>query len=138
MTELVAAHALREQIREWRRGRADTKWVEAFMDAYIAVFATIMLGSMAVSVVLGLGQGVRDGCTSTACETARGVLPLAATLALLAASAGVARLFGPLFATPAESSWLLAAPVERRGLVRPRFLRHLVITIVVVARCRRK
>src|SRR5690606_28847272 len=67
------------------------------------------------------------------CHTARGLLPLAASLGVLAAAAGVARLFGPVFTTPAESSWLLAAPLPRGPLVWPRFARLAAATVVVVA-----
>lgn len=128
----VEVRELRGQIREWRRGRADTRWVDAFMDAYIAVFAALMLGSMAVSVVVHLGRTSRDACTSGACHDARLLLPWTVVVLVLTATGGVSRLFGPVFSTPAEASWLLASPADRGSLLRPRFLRFLA-TVVIVA-----
>lgn len=103
------------------------------MDAYIAVFAVVMLGSMAVSVVVHLGRTSRDSCTSGACHDARLLLPWAVLLMTLAAAGGVSRLFGPVFATPAEVSWLLASPAPRGALVRPRFLGFLGATGLAAA-----
>jgi hypothetical protein len=45
---------LRGDIRHWRRGRVDTKITEAISDAYVNIFAALVLGSMVVSVVVNL------------------------------------------------------------------------------------
>jgi len=110
---------LRQQIRVWRRGRADKRLVDALSDAYVAVFATAMLTSMAVSVVLNV-RTVAGTCTTTPCTDARAALPWLTGLALVAGALAVAGLFGPMLVSPAVGSWLLSTPVDRTALLRPR------------------
>ncbi|MEO5652637.1 MAG: hypothetical protein ABIN79_00380, partial [Marmoricola sp.] len=45
---------LRGDIRHWRRGRVDTKLTEVLGDAYVKIFASLLLGSMVVSVIVNL------------------------------------------------------------------------------------
>lgn len=114
------ARELRSQIRAWRRGRADTRIVDALGDAYVAVFATVMLGSMAANVVVNVRGVVGTGCTSGACAQVRTLLPWVFALAVLTAVLAVARLLGPMLTSPGTASWLLTTPVDRRALLRPR------------------
>lgn len=78
---------LRRQVREWRRGRADTTLTQVLSDAYITVFAVAMLGAMAISAILAAARAV-----------------------------------GPVLVSPATGSWLLAAPVDRGAVLRPRLV----------------
>jgi len=114
--------ALRGQVREWRRGRAELSVMEAVSEAYIAIFATVMLGSMAVSVILNLRSASGAACTSTTCTTARELMPWLIGGVEVALCLGVARLFGPMLVSPAVGTWLVSAPVDRRPLLLPRFL----------------
>ena len=66
---------LKGDIRHWRRGRIDTTIREAIGDAYVAVFATLMLGSMVVSVIVNLRLVQDDLCTVGGCQEARTVFP---------------------------------------------------------------
>ncbi len=111
---------LRAQIRVWRRGRADTRLVDALSEAYIAVFATAMLTSMLVSVVLNVRTVAGRTCASGPCEDARAALPWLFGLALVAGCLALARLLGPLLVSPAVATWLLPTPVDRSALLRPR------------------
>jgi hypothetical protein len=111
---------LRRQMRVWRRGRADTRLVDAVSDAYVALFATAMLGSMAVSVVLNLRGVAGRQCTSLACSDARAALPWLFGAGLVAGALGVARLLGPMLVSPAVATWLLPTPLDRRALLRNR------------------
>ncbi len=111
---------LRRQVREWRRGRADTRLVDALGDAYIAAFAALMLGSMLVNVVLNVRTAVGSVCTSHACRDARDLLPWLTAVGVLTVCLATARLLGPMLVSPAIGSWLLPAPVSRRSLLRPR------------------
>jgi Family of unknown function (DUF6297) len=113
---------LHRQIRVWRRGRADTRLVDAISDAYITLFATVMLSSMAVNVVLNVRTVATGQCTSPACEHARGTLPFLFGLGVLAACLATARLLGPLLVSPAVGSWLVPTPLDRAALLRPRLL----------------
>ncbi len=112
---------LRGQIRGWRRGRAELSLMEAASDAYIALFATVMLGSMAVSVILDLRNASGAVCSSAACTAARDLMPWLFAGVEVAVCLGVARLFGPMLVSPAVGTWLLSAPVDRSALLRPRF-----------------
>jgi hypothetical protein len=124
---------LRGEIRHWRRGHADTKLIDVLSDAYIAVFATLMFGSMATNVVLNVRRVSSRLCTSTGCQEARSLLPWLAGLAAVVVVLSVARLFGPVFASPAVGSWLLPTPVDRAAVLRPRFLWTLVIACFLTA-----
>ena len=106
------ARALRGQIREWRNGRAEIPLTEALGDAYIALFATVMLGAMGFNVVRQLRVEATAACTTAACGDARQILPWVFALGIIAVVLLVARLFGPSLASPAEGSWLLASPVD--------------------------
>ena len=55
--EAPSPRELRADVRHWRRGRADTSWLEVAQDAYVAVFATLLIGAMAGNVVLNLRRG---------------------------------------------------------------------------------
>lgn len=116
------AAELRSQIRHWRRGRATAKLSEVVQDAYIAVFSTLLIGLMVGNVVLGFRDVLGTACATSGCEQARSSLPWLAGAASLLAVLAVARLFGPVFVSPALGSWLLRAPVDRGDLLRPRLL----------------
>ncbi len=60
-------------------------------DLYIALFATVMLGSILVNVVLGVGRLSDDRCSSAACAGARSLLPVLVALAVLGTVLTVAR-----------------------------------------------
>jgi hypothetical protein len=121
---------LRGDIRHWRRGRADTSILEALGDAYVGAFATLMLGSMVVSVIVNVRLVSDDLCTTGGCQEARTVMPWLAGLTALVVVLAVARLFGPVFVSPAVGSWLLSAPVDRAAVLRPRLLWTAVIAAV--------
>lgn len=113
---------LRGDIRHWRRGRVDTTILEALGDAYVNVFASLMLGSMVVSVIVNVRVVSDELCTAGGCREARTVLPWLVGVGALAVVLTLARLFGPVFVSPAIGSWLMSAPVDRAVLLRPRLL----------------
>jgi hypothetical protein len=124
---------LRGEIRHWRRGRADTSLYEALSDAYIAVFAVVLLGSMTISAVANLRQTTGAACTSTGCLETRALLPWLVALTGVLAVVVAARMFGPLFVPPAVSSWLLPTWADRAALLRPRLLWTSLVAFVVGA-----
>lgn len=127
------ARELRAQIRHWRRGRSDAKIGEVLQDAYIGVFATLMLGAMIGNVVLQSRRVIGGSCASAGCDEARSLLPWLLGLATLLGVVGVARLFGPVFVSPAAGTWLVAAPVDRATLLRPRLLVAFALAALVTA-----
>lgn len=94
--------------------------MEAISDAYVVVFSGLIIASMAVSVFVHVGALSAHSCASTACRTASSWGPWLAVLSATAATAAIARLFGPVFVSPAAASWLLPSPVDRTALLRPR------------------
>ncbi|HEU4568157.1 MAG TPA: DUF6297 family protein, partial [Marmoricola sp.] len=124
---------IRADIRHWRRGRAEARFWDVFTDAYIAVFATLMFGAIAINILVHARWATAAGCRSGGCAEARSWLPWVVGLAVAVAALGVARLFGPAHASPATASWLLAAPLDRAGLLRPRLLALTGVLLVVAA-----
>ena len=96
-------------------------------NVYVAAFATLMLGSMLVNVVVNVGRVSDSLCAAAGCLEARSLLPWISAVAFLVATLAGCRLFGPVFVTPAVGSWLLPAPVDRGRLLRPR----LAVTVAV-------
>lgn len=121
---------LRGDIRHWRRGRIDTSFSEALGDAYVAAFAILMLGSMVVSVLVNLRLVSDESCTTGGCQEARTALPWLAAFSALVVVLALARLFGPVFVSPAVGSWMLSAPIDRAAVLRPRLLRIAVLAAV--------
>jgi Family of unknown function (DUF6297) len=112
---------LKRLMKDWRAGRATRNVLQAMSDAYIAVFAAVMIGAMVVNVILKAQRTVSQ-CTSDTCLSARAILPWAAFGATIAIALAVSRLFGPVLASAAEGFWLLDAPISRSQLLRSRLV----------------
>ena len=124
---------LRRQAREWRRGRADTTLMEVLSDAYIALFATCMLSAMAISAIHETRVSISASCTTTACSDARFSSAWVGMTAMLAVILAAGRAVGPVQVSPAEGSWLLATPVDRAAVLRPRLGLVAALTALVAA-----
>jgi hypothetical protein len=112
---------LKRLIKDWRAGRATRNVLQAMGDAYVAVFAAVMLGAMVVNVILNAQRTIAQ-CTSESCLSARTILPWAAFAATVAMALAASRLFGPVLASAAEGFWLLDAPISRAQLLRSRLV----------------
>jgi hypothetical protein len=112
---------LKRLIKDWRAGRATRNVLQAMSDAYVAVFAAVMLGAMIVNVILNAQRTIAQ-CTSESCLSARTILPWAAFAATVAMALAASRLFGPVLASAAEGFWLLDAPISRAQLLRSRLV----------------
>ena len=99
MSQTREVRDLKGDIRHWRRGRIDTTILEALGDAYVVVFATLMLGSMVVSVIVNVRLVSDDLCTTGGCQEARTVMPWFVKNAR-------ARRQKPAAVTPCSSSWI--------------------------------
>ena len=116
---------LKRLIKAWRSGRATRNVVQAMGDAYVAVFAAVMIGAMVVNVVLKAQRTIAQ-CTSVTCLSARAILPWAAFATTIAVALAASRLFGPVLASAAEGFWLLEAPISRAKLLRSRLVAAVV------------
>jgi len=112
---------LKRLVKDWRAGRATRNVLQAMSDAYVALFAAVMIGAMVVNVILKAQRTVAQ-CTSPTCLSARAILPWAAFAATIAVALAVSRLFGPVLASAAEGFWLLDAPISRAQLLRSRLV----------------
>lgn len=119
-------------MRHWRRSRRTATLGEVLEDAYIALLAVVMLGSMAVNVVINVADLTDAACRSSRCTSDRVLLAWVATGGMLAGCWAVARALGPVHVSPGAASWLLAAPVDRGQLLRTRLWGLLAITALVV------
>ena len=116
---------LKRLIKDWRSGRATRNVVQAMGDAYVAVFAAVMIGAMVVNVILKAQRTIAQ-CTSVTCLSARAILPWAAFATTIAVALAASRLFGPVLASAAEGFWLLEAPISRAKLLRSRLVAAVV------------
>ena len=117
----ASTRELKRLIKDWRSGRATRNVLQAMSDAYVAVFAAVMLGAMVVNVILKAQRTIAQ-CTSESCLSARTILPWAAFAATVAMALAASRLFGPVLASAAEGFWLLDAPISRAQLLRSRLV----------------
>lgn len=120
---------LRRQIRQWRRGRASLQLGDIATDAYIALFASVMIVAMGVNALRQLRVQVTNVCTNPDCVSAQIMVTWLTGLATLTAALAIARFIGPVFVSPAEAAWLLAAPVDRGPALRPRLWTALSVSV---------
>lgn len=114
------AGELRREVARIRRTHSDRTLWQVAQDAYITVFAVLLLGSMAVSELSGIAGDV-SACDADACTLARG--PMALIVFLLVAGVALRGLgtLGPVVASRAAASWLLSTPANRGVLLRRSF-----------------
>lgn len=126
---VVDERALLGLMDDWRRGRATKNIWQALGDAYVAVFASVMILAMVISSIVR-AQSLAADCSTDACTSGRGLLPWAAMFGVLAFTLAVARIFGPVLASAAEGFWLMEAPLSRRALLGRRLLAAIVLGFI--------
>ncbi|WP_420174478.1 DUF6297 family protein [Luteococcus sp. OSA5] len=114
---------------DWRQGRANRNLRQALGDAYVAVFAVVMIGAMLTNVVIN-AQQMAATCTTSACLSGRGLLPWAAMFGTFVMALAASAMFGPVLASAAEGFWLLDAPLRRSRLLVRRLLAALVVALL--------
>lgn len=128
--EIPTASEVREEIRDWRRGRAELRWGEVLSDGYVALFCVVMVAAMGGNVVLTLRRLADDSCVGS-CSDVRSAVPWLVALAVALLALGLARLLGPVFSPPAANAWLLSTPVDRGALLRPGWGRTSALTVAI-------
>ena len=131
-TEVPSAREVRQEIRDWRRGRAELSCGEVLSERLRRDL---------------LHRDGRRRWRATSCSTS-GAWPTSPAPRAAARCAqprpgccargdalalGVARLLGPVFSPPAANSWVLSTPVDRGALLRPGWVRTIVLTAVGAA-----
>ncbi len=125
----VSARELRAEMRDWRRGRADRSFGEAFGDAYVMIVAVLLIGAMAFSALNTVREITDVACTQS-CTQVRSAVPWVAVLAVTGLALAAARLLGPVFSPPAAAHWLLTSPVPRADWLWPALLRAVITALV--------
>ena len=123
---------LRLLVRDWRRGRADRNLFQAMQDAYVMVFALVLIGAMVISSIMQAQRSVAD-CAADSCRAARGLLPWVAVAGFLALALVAARLFGPVVASAAEGFWVMDGNVDRRRMLAGRLVASVIVALVLGA-----
>lgn len=116
-----SARQLRRVMRRWRRRNAGRSLADAFSDAYIAAVAVVLVGAWLGSLIVTGRSALQAACTTAGCAAARSALPWLTSGGVVAGTLVLAAMLGPVLVSPAAGSWLLSAPVDRAGLLRPAF-----------------
>ncbi|GAE68258.1 hypothetical protein JCM18909_1382 [Cutibacterium acnes JCM 18909] len=96
------------------------------------VFSLVVVLAMVISLIVQ-AQGQASGCTSTGCQTARGLLPWAALSGVLAFALAAARVFGPVLASAAEGFWLMDVPIDRAKFLAKRLRAAVLVSVIAGA-----
>ncbi|MEV0967664.1 DUF6297 family protein [Microtetraspora glauca] len=123
MNTLAAARAI---IRAPRARRTRT-----WQDRYTLVFAVVLLGAIAAdplsrawNLLLAPVADVHPATMGTG---------LALIVLAYAGLVALARLVGPVALSPADATWLVLSPLDRRAVLRPAVVRLLVVSVVAGA-----
>ena len=114
---------------DWRRGRTTRNIWQALGDAYVLLFSLAIILAMLISLIVQ-AQGQAAGCSSSGCQAARNVLPLAVVTAVMGFALVVSRIFGPVLASAAEGFWLFDAPVDRSRFLRKRLRIAEIVSLI--------
>jgi hypothetical protein len=128
--DVVDEAELHQLMKLWRHGRATRTIGQVISDSYVTLFTVVLVGAMVVSTVLNAQQD-RTGCTTDACNSSRLLLPSVIVFGSFALAVALSRLFGPVLASAAEGSWLMAAPISRRRLLSGRLVLPLVAAFAI-------
>ncbi len=113
------ARAWRTRVRRARRRHRRRSLGETLTNLYMLLWLVLVYG---VALVPSLREHLRGAGITPQAAAARYWI----VIAMLLAGAGLVwqgmRLVGPLLATPAEQSWGVSTPIDRRAWLLPRFL----------------
>jgi hypothetical protein len=98
-------------IRSFVRGRRHRPWFDWYFIAFTVVLVTILLSDL---VAEPFGRLTGSGGSAPAQAVAGAALVIGAAVGLLM----LAQAFGPLALSPADASWLLLSPLDRRDVLR--------------------
>jgi hypothetical protein len=99
-------------VRSFVRGRRRRRWFDWYAIAFAVVLAAIYLSDLLAEPFSRLAAP--PGSSAPAQAVAGGALVIGAAAGLLM----LAQAFGPLALSPADVSWLLLSPLDRRDLLR--------------------
>ncbi len=117
----LSARSLRRALRRMRRASPVARPLgETLQDLYVVAFAIALVAAMVAPLA---GDTLRDISARSGSGHAppglAAMLGLTLVLALAGSGLRALVLLGPVVRDPADATWLLAAPVDRRGLLLP-------------------
>jgi hypothetical protein len=111
---MVASAAPRVAVvRKFTRRQRQGRWLDWYAAGFGVLVACIYLGNFLVQPLRRLSSGARD------LPVGQGETGLALVVAAAAGLLLMAQSLGPLTLSPADASWLLMSPLDRRGVLRP-------------------
>ena len=105
---------LRLLVRDWRRGRADRNLFQAIQDAYVMVFALVLIGGHG-DQFHHAGPAQRGGLLGRVLPGRAGPAALGRSRWFLAMALVAARMFGPVVARPPRVSGSWTATLTGAG-----------------------
>lgn len=122
MTTAVAPSAaqLRRTLTRSRQTHSNRTFWDVAQDAYVAAFSVVIIAVMTISAFVDIA-GQLTSCAGSGCRIARGPLPVLVILAVAGASIRLLGAVGPVSSSRAVATWMLATPVDRKGLLRRPF-----------------
>jgi uncharacterized protein DUF6297 len=125
MTSIPAGEPSVAAVRSFLGRRRRRRWFDWYAAAFTVVLAGVLFSDVLADPFRRLaGSPGSAGGSAPAQAVAGAALVLAAAGGLLA----LAQAFGPLAMSPADASWLLLTPLDRRGV-----LRRPTVTVAVLA-----
>ena len=125
-TQQPSARELWTLVAGWRHERRRGR---SAGDVYVAVFAVLVLGSMAWSALRTVGLPLVH-CASAPCERALALTAASGAVVVPALVAVIASLWGPLAVSPGAAWWVVSGPVDRAGILRPVLLRTIAAALI--------
>lgn len=113
-----SARAWRKHLRGARRVHHTRSLGDTLTDLYIVLWVLVVYGGILFSAVR---KHLRSPAGSVGLSPEMYWIGVAVLLAAAGLAWRGARAMGPLLATPAEQSWGVSTPVDRRAWLRPRF-----------------
>ncbi|HUN31638.1 MAG TPA: DUF6297 family protein [Trebonia sp.] len=99
-------------VRKFTRRQRQGRWLDWYAAGFGVLLACIYLGNFLVQPLRRLSSGARG------LPVGQGETGLALVIAAAAGLLLLAQSLGPLTLSPADASWLLMSPLDRRGVLR--------------------
>jgi Family of unknown function (DUF6297) len=106
-------------IRSFVRGRRRRSWLDLYAIGFAIVIGCIYLSDLLTAPLSRLsGAAAHAGGQAASQDASQAVAGTALVIGIAAGLLMLAQAFGPIALSPADSSWLLLSPLDRRALLR--------------------
>jgi Family of unknown function (DUF6297) len=106
-------------VRSFVRGRRRRSWLDLYAIGFALVIGCIYLSDLLTAPLSRLGGAAAHAAGQASSQAAsQAVAGAALVIGIAAGLLMLAQAFGPIALSPADSSWLLLSPLDRRALLR--------------------